>query len=141
MKRFVSLMLVVLLVATLFVGCSSGASSSPEGTYKIKSIDGKDLKTYFTDSLKEQGIAEEDFDSMLGLMGLSMDTLSDFMTITLNKDGTVTMDAMDEDATTGTWKLEGDQLTISADGEDMVFTYSGNEIVAEIEGQKMILSK
>ena len=74
MKRIVSIALVVLMIAALFAGCSG--SSSPEGTYKIKSINGKDVKSYFKESMgalagEGEEITDEQIDAILALMGIN----------------------------------------------------------------------
>ena len=104
MKRIVSIVLVVLMIAALFAGCSS---SSPEGTYKIKSINGKDLKTYFKESfgaMAEEGqeITDDQIEGFLKLMGIN--SMDEFVTFTLESGGT----------------FKDGEITISVDGETMV---------------------
>jgi hypothetical protein len=140
MKRIVSIALVVLMIAALFAGCSS---SSPEGTYKIKSVNGKDLKTYFKESfgaLAEEGqeITDDQIEGFLKLMGIN--SMDEFVTFTLESDGTFKAAMMGEEET-GTWKLEGDKITMTANGSDMTGTFKDGEITISVDGETMVLAK
>lgn len=127
MKRIVSLTVAVLLIAALFVGCSSG----PEGTYKVKTIDGEEYSTYV--------------DMIVGVMtafgGDELKVDADQMKSLLEKAGSFTLKAdgvvesfdVDEEnwtetTKTGTWKLDGEKLTITVDGKTMEGTLKDGEI-------------
>ena len=91
MKRIVSLTLVVLMIAALFVGC--GSDSVP-GTYKLKKINDKSIKEFYEEIAKAAGVD-------LSTMGVDVNKMEDMITITLKDDGTVEMKGsfeMDEDA-------------------------------------------
>lgn len=131
MKRIVSLTLVVLMIAALFVGC--GSDSVP-GTYKLKKINDKGVKEFF-----------DDLGMDLSTLGVDASKLEDMMTMTLKDDGTAEIaDNMDGDGktVTGTWKQDGDKVTISADGEDMEFTFKSGALTytAEESGIKMTMT-
>ena len=131
MKRIVSILLVVLLVASLFVAC--GGSDSPAGTYSIKSIDGKTLKEYFGAAAEEYGF---DVDALLSMMGIDLDHPEDLMSIIVKDDGTVSVKStLDGDGETqaGTWKLDGDKMIITVDGEDQEFTFKNGELTATMD--------
>jgi len=127
MKRIVSLTVAVLLIAALFAGCSSG----PEGTYKVKTIDGEEYSKYV--------------DMLVGLMtafgGDEMKVDADQMksmlekagSFTLKSDGVVEMfDVNEEDWTetskTGVWKLDGEKISITIEGKTMEGTLKDGEI-------------
>ena len=164
MKRIVSLTLVVLMIAALFVGCSSD-SGSPEGTYKLKKINGKSPKDFFTEMMSEMlkafGAEGDVLDAAMEELTGKLDQLGDLMTVELKADGTVEMKskmdaAMSEDeesegeVSTGTWKQDGDKITFTltdADGksETVEGTFKGGEItLSEGEGDEamtMVLGK
>lgn len=140
MKRVISLALAVLMIAALFVGCSSG----PEGTYKIKTVDGQEYSAYV--------------DMLVGMFaafggdqsGMDTDQIKALFekagSITLKADGVVEMfdvdsDTMTETTKTGTWKLDGDKITITANGETMEGTIKDGEITITVDGHSMILVK
>lgn len=140
MKRIVSLVLVVMLVAALFVGCSK--SGSPEGTYYIKSMGGVSME----DMLKKEAGEEFDLDSILSMFKVS--SLGELITMELKADGTVSMknamDAMtgDEDAAmTGTWTQDGSKITITIDGDAQEFTLDGNELTGGEGDEVMVFVK
>lgn len=139
MKRIVSLTLVVLLIAALFVGCGN---SSVEGTYLIKSMGGKTME----DMLKEEAGDNFDLDSVLSMFKVS--SLGELITMEFKADGTVTMknvmDALgsDEDATmSGTWKQEGDKVSITIDNDTQEFTLNGSELSGGEGEESMVFVK
>ncbi len=139
MKRIVSLALVVLLIAALFVGCGN---SSVEGTYLIKSMGGVAVEDMF----KEEAGDDFDLDAILSMFKVS--SLGELITMELKADGTVTMknamDAMDsdEDSTmSGTWKQEGDKVSITIDGDTQEFTLNGSELSGGEGDEAMVFVK
>lgn len=138
MKRFVSIALVVLMIAALFVGCSSNGSL--DGTYKVKAIDGKAVMDYFTEAASKSGV---DVAQALSAMGLSADTLTDMLNITLKSDGTaeVSTKMSEDENSTGTWKQDGDQIIVTIDGDDQVFTLKDGELTTDLGGMTMTLGK
>lgn len=138
MKRIVSLALVVLLIAALFVGCGN---SSVEGTYLIKSMGGVAVEDMF----KEEAGEDFDLDAILSMFKVS--SLGELITMEIKADGTVTMkNAMEleseEDATmSGTWKQEGDKVSITIDGETQEFTLNGSELSGGEGEETMVFVK
>ena len=69
----------------------------------------------------------------------------DFMKLTLNKDGTVTMTtAMGEDSEieTGTWiKIDNKTVEITFDGEAQTCSCDGKKLTIEADGAKVVLKK
>lgn len=139
MKRIVSLILVVLMVAALFVGC--GSSDSLDGTYKLKAIDGKNVKEYFT-AIAEKG--GETLQTVLDFMGIDENTLDNLMTLVLKSDGTFSLNSKmdaEEKSYDGTWTQEGDKLTLTMDNEPQEFTLKDGELTLELKGMTMTLGK
>ena len=76
-------------------------------------------------------------EEMSELFGMEVD-----MTLELKDDNTFVLDlgflaAEGEEGNSGTWKLDGDSLTLSANGEDITTTYDGKTIVLE-EGTEIL---
>ena len=139
MKRIVSLALVVLLIAALFVGCGN---SSVEGTYLIKSMGGMTME----DMLK--AVSGDNFDLDAVLSEYKVSSLGELITMELKADGTVTvkdaMDALDsdEDSTvSGTWKQEGDKVSITIDGDTQELTLNGSELSGGEGDEAMVFVK
>ena len=132
MKRIVSITLVVIMVAALFVGCSS----SVEGKYKLKTINDKEPKAFFTDFMtqmyKALGADEEQLDAAMKELNEGLDKLGDLLIVELKSDGTAemtsdmdaAMDAGEEgeeskpEVVTGTWKQDGDNITLTFPEKD-----------------------
>lgn len=134
MKRIVSITLVVIMVAALFVGCST----SVEGKYKLKTINDKEPKAFFTEMMTQMmtafGMEGEELDKAVKEMNDSLDKLGDLLTIELKADGVMEMKsemdaAMDvgeegeegeeskPESVTGTWKQDGETITLTYPGE------------------------
>ena len=136
MKRIVALALVLVLVAAAFASC--GGSANAEGTYVVKSIGGQTLE----EAVKAQmgGLGDSvDLDAYLKMMGI--ESLDDYMTLELKADGTATISIVMQDAQEGTWKQDGNNVTITIDDEPQVFTLDGNELKASLDDQEYIFVK
>lgn len=138
MKRIVSLSLAVLMLAALFVACSS---NSVEGTYKLTKINDKNVKEYFDDLASLTGMSLE-------VLGLNTENLDNMMVITLNSDKTAEMKSSmegEEEVATGTWEQNGDKISITADGSTTEFTLANGELTLDMgDGEmkmKMVLTK
>lgn len=139
MKRILSLALVVVMVAALFVGC--GSSDSVEGTYKLKAIDGKNIKDYYTEMAEKSG---ETLETVLKSMGVEETDLDNLMTLTLNADGSAAMNSkmdVEEKSYDGTWKQEGDKITVTVDNDPQEFTLKDGEITAKFGDMTLTLGK
>ena len=113
------------------------------GTYKIKSINGKDLKTYFKESfgaLSEEGqeITDDQIEGFLKLMGIN--SMDEFVTFTLEEDGNFKTSMMGEEET-GTWRLDGDKLIMTAGSESLIGTFNNGEITLEMDGESLVLRR
>ena len=74
MKRFVSIALILVVVATLFAACGKKA---PEGKYVVKTMNGKTFEEALKDELGEE------YQDYLKL--LNIDSLEDFMYLTSSR--------------------------------------------------------
>ena len=152
MKRIIALAMAVLLVAALFTGCS-GSSASPAGTYKLDTINGMTIKEYFEDVLKQVaelfGGSVEELGLTLDDIGVDLDSI-DF-SIELKADGTLesksNLDSEDGEleVLSGTWKQDGEKITLTIDGESEVATFKDGKLtIVEGEGDEtmtMVLVK
>ena len=123
-------MSLLLCICVLFSGCTKEI----EGTYKFSKM------TYIEGGVQIELEAGEEF---MGMMTLS----EDFMTLSLNKDGTATMKVsggvdVDAEITAGTWKkLDEKTVEITFDGEAQTCTCDGEKITIEEDGAKVVLKK
>lgn len=133
MKRVVSIVLAVLVVAALLVACGG-----PEGKYVVKSIDGNSVE----DQLKSQADASGvSYDELLKQMGV--DKPEEIVTLELKSDGTAIMDMkIFSSKMEGTWKQDGDKIAITMNDETADFTLKGNELTSpEGEGLQYVFVK
>ena len=134
-KRFAAIVLLVLLTAVLLAGCGGGAA----GKYVIKSMNGKTMEDLFREEAEasEEEMTVEDF-----LKFFEIESLEEYLTLELKEDGTaVSKAAMDDEADTGTWKQEGNKITITIDNEPVEFTLNGRELSATMDGVKYVFVK
>ena len=136
--RILALVLAAVMVCALFVAC---AASKPDGTYKVKTINGKSMKDYMSEQAEAAGYSLED---MLSMIGIKENELNDMSSFTFKSDGTGTasmkMLGMNESADF-TWELKGKDLTITANGESKTLTFENNTISFSEEGQSVVLGK
>lgn len=121
-KRVLTFLMALMMVLGL-AACGGGGGESAAGVYKIT-------------KMSSEGI-EMTTEEMSELFGMEVD-----MTLELKDDNTFVLDlgflaAEGEEGNSGTWKLDGDALTLSADGEDITTTYDGKTIVLE-EGTEIL---
>jgi outer membrane lipoprotein-sorting protein len=132
MKRIISLILVTLLVAALFVGCSK---SDPVGTYKID-MDSM-IEAMKKESDKTKDMSNEEIKDLLKQAGISEDAfgleIKDDSKFTLNYAG---------DKEEGTWKLDGSTLTLTVDNDPLECDYEDGKITMDVgSGMKLIFVK
>ncbi|MCR5004332.1 MAG: hypothetical protein K6A77_00340 [Clostridiales bacterium] len=136
MKRITTFTLVTLLMVAVLAGCSK--SSSAAGTYIVKTIGGQTVEEAFTEMLEQYGDGTT-LDDLLAMFG--MKSIDEFMILELKEDGTAVMKLAGEDDESGTWKEEGDKVTITYDDEPTVFTRKGNELSYQADGQDYVFIK
>ena len=71
---------------------------------------------------------------------MSASDIEDLMVIEFGSGDSVTVKSAGE-SKTGTYKLDGDKLSITIDNETEDFTYSNNEITMDSDGSKIVLKK
>ena len=128
-KRFIGAILMGLLLcfSLVFAGCQAKI----EGTYKFSSM------SYSEGGVQIEINAGEQF---MGMMTLS----EDFMTLTLNADGTATMimKADGEETATGTWKkVDNSNITLTFDSEPQTCAFDGKTITISMDGTTIVLKK
>ncbi|GAA4292319.1 hypothetical protein GCM10023142_27590 [Anaerocolumna aminovalerica] len=116
-KRVLSVLFIVLLFSLLLVGC---------GSKKKTDIDNTSWVLASAESLGIELSAEE-----IGM--------GEFV-IEFKTDGKVTVTA-DGDTSEGTFKVDGDEVTISEGGETMVFTKDGNVLSIDQDGAVLNFEK
>lgn len=124
-------LLLLITMITCFSMLFAGCGTSVEGTYKFKKM-----------SYQEGGVTVEleAGEEFMGMFTLS----ADFMSITLNKDGSAVMSANwgSEETSTGKWEKGGNnKITLEFDGEDLTASCDGTTMEFEIDGVKLTLKK
>ena len=131
MKRIISLLLVTLLVAALFVGCSK---SDPVGTYKI------DMDSMIEAMKKESGElkdkSNEEIKDLLKQTGMSEDAFG----LEIKDDGKFTLEYAGEKEE-GTWKLDGSKITLTVDNDPLECDYEDGKITMDMGGTTLIFVK
>lgn len=123
MKRVISIILAVLLVAALFAGCEPAL----EATYKLKKINGLSLREFLAQY--DNAVTDE-----------QVQQLENRVILTLNKDGT--LDSVGKALVgTGAWTRNGDQVTLVINGEIKVCTFKNGELTYEEDDMTMTLGK
>ena len=127
MKGFKKFLAITMIAAMMLGLVACGGGSSISGTFKVASVDGKTVE----DTVKEYEAA--------GLT-MSASDIEDLMVLEFGSGDSVTVKSAGE-SKTGTYKLDGDKLSITVDNETEDFTYSNNEITMESDGSKIVLKK
>lgn len=111
MKKRVLIFLMALAMLATLAACGGGGKS-PAGTYKLTQIN--------------SGGEEMSVKDLADLFGMEID-----MTLELKDDKSFTWDMGlwgEGESASGTWKMDGDSLVLSAEGEDLPVTYDGKTI-------------
>lgn len=131
MKKRVLTVLLALAMMVGLVACGGGGGG---GTSEAKSAAG----TYHLDSMKS-GDEEITMKEMSEIMGSEI-----IVAMELKDDNSFTLDwgvLEAGDNVSGTWKLDGDALTLSAAGDSLDVTYDGKTIVLDVEGEILTFVK
>ena len=132
MKRIISLILVTLLVAALFVGCSK---SDPVGTYKID-MDSM-IEATKKESDKTKDMSNEEIKDLMKQTGMSEDAFG----LEIKDDGKFTLEYAG-DKEEGTWKLDGSTLTLTVDNDPLECDYEDGKITMDVgSGTTLIFVK
>lgn len=133
MKRIISAVIVALMIAALLVGCGS----SPVGHYVVKSIDGKSVDEALQASADAAGMSKEDYLKQLGVP-----SAEEIIVMDLKSDNTAVMEIkMFSTTKEGTWKQDGDKVTITIDNDGADFTFKGNELTSQSGDQQYVFVK
>ncbi len=129
----------LLLIIGLVLGLSGG-SSSPEGTYKLKTIDGKNVKAYFSEMAEQ---SNDSLSDLLGYFNISESDLDSLMTITINSNGTGRMNTISSDPVDFNWELKDDQLILTYNFSDIVETceFKNGAITMQNDGFTLVFRK
>ena len=122
-KRALTFLMALAMIVSL--AACGGGSKGPAGTYKLTSMN--------TDGL------EMSVEEMSALFGMDIE-----MTLQLKDNNSFTLDMgilSEGESTSGTWKMDGDSLILSADGEELPVTYDGKTIVMGVEGDTLTFQK
>ncbi len=141
MKRTLALLIVVIMLAAAFAACTKPKVEEPkvEGTYKIKTINGKTPYEYFKSEADAEGI---DVGMLLTLMGLSEETVNQFMVITLEKDGKAVINIMGEEPESCTWELKDSKtVTFKSGGETIEAEYKNGTLTMTEDDMTYVLEK
>ena len=137
MKRIVAIALVVFMALAVLASCGGG-SSNPEGKYAVKTVNGKTVEEMIKSELGDMA-AGMDINDLLKLAGI--DSLDDYMNLEIKAGGTAVINMADAGSQEGTWKQDGNKITITIGGEPVEFTLSGNELKAAMDGQELVFAK
>lgn len=121
-KRVLTLLMALAMIASL-AACSG--SKSPAGTYQLAKI--------------SSGGEEMDVQEMTELFGMEID-----MSLELKDDKSFTWNLGfwgDGEDASGNWKMEGDTLILTAEGEELPVTYDGKTITMDLEGELFTFEK
>ena len=122
-KRVLTFLMALAMIASL--AACGGGSKGPAGTYKLTSMN--------------TGGLEMSVEEMSALFGMDIE-----MTLQLKDNNSFTLDMgilSEGESTSGTWKMDGDSLILSADGEELPVTYDGKTIVMGVEGDTLTFQK
>ncbi|MBR0135249.1 MAG: hypothetical protein IJM18_03535 [Clostridia bacterium] len=136
MKRTLALLIVVIMLAAAFAACTK---PKVEGTYKIKTIDGKTPYEYFKSKADAEGL---DVGMLLTLMGISEETLNNFMEVKLEKDGKAVVKIMGEEPESCTWELKDSKtVTFKSGDETSEAEYKNGTLTMTEDGMTCVLEK
>ena len=126
MKKFLkipAILLVIIMTVSVFTACGSKESAAePDpnaGVYRLASI---------------MGMSVEDAQELTG------EDYTDYLTVELMDGGKGKMTIEGEEYNVE-WELEGDALTIKADGDSVTGTLEDGKITAEFEGVEVTFIK
>ena len=135
MKKVLCLLLAAVMLTCVFAACSG---PKLEGRYTLKTINGKTPLDYFKDEAAEEDI---DIDMLFSFFGLTEETVSEYIVLTLEKDGSSTIAVMGEDAKTGAWEYKDGYVIISDGDETTELKYANGTLSIEENGEAYVFSK
>lgn len=125
-KRVLALMMVLaMMVCLVACGGNGGSDANVAGTYNLVKMNAGGVSVDLGQLTEQAGVEVK-------------------IALVLNEDGNFTLDmsavGMGE-SISGTWKADGNKLTLNAEGEDVPATLDGKTITLEQDGQSMTFEK
>ncbi|MBQ9234493.1 MAG: DUF4923 family protein [Lachnospiraceae bacterium] len=122
MKRILTAVLMLATLMILCVGCGKGKDVS--GTYKLDSM---------------AGMSVADLQKQYDELGISMN-VADMITVEIKSDDTFTM-KMDSESYSGTYKLDGDNISLTVDGDTQKGTLKDGTLTIGEGNEQMVFKK
>ena len=117
----------------------SASANTPGGASQKQNLAGVwDIQN--VDELLEQSMADSDEELPDEVKSLAAEIFPDICFMNINADGTFQLVAMAE-TVDGTWEYNGDELTLTAEGEPIVGKLDGTTFTLEEGGMKMVFAK
>ena len=122
-RRVLAIALAALMLVALLAACGGGGGSKNEGKYVLNKrvMDGE----------------EWDLASFAELMDTDVDSIKNMFTIELKSGGKATLVFGDEEPDDATWKVDGEKLIFSAEGETLEASIKNGTITLEEDGSVM----
>ncbi len=115
-KRLALLLALVMVCATMLTAC--GGSKLSNTTWYLTKLNIEDIE-----------VTAEQIEEMYGESKIEF------------KNGGLCKVRLDGEDSEGDWKLDGDKVIISNDGEELACALSDSELVIDVEGVKMTFTK
>ena len=139
MKRIISLSMVILLLAALFVGCDVVSEflspTTAEGLYELKSVSGMDVRTFVAKLLNRTALSDQEVNALLQKGGIK--SLEQCMMLEMREDGSFTAYAVGNKKIDGSWRLDGSKIIINGHEYD----FKTGDIVMEYAGETIVMTK
>ena len=121
-KRVLTFLMAMAMIVSL---AACGGNKGPAGTYKLT-------------TMKSDGL-EMNVEELAALFEMDIQ-----VTLQLKDDNSFTLDMGflgDGENASGTWKMDGNSLILTAEGEELAVTYDGKTIVMDMEGEILTFKK
>ncbi len=136
MKKTLSLLIAAIMIFAAFSAC---AKPNVEGVYTLKSINGMTPYEYFQAEASDENI---DVADLLSFLGLTEETINQFMVITLEKDGKAKVQVFGEETEEGTWELTKiNTVTLKMSDEVSELAYLAGTLTVKDDDMIYVLSK
>lgn len=128
LKKQILTFLMTLVMIVSLVACGGGeGGKNPAGVYNLTKMG--------------SGAEEITVEEMVEIAGMDIG-----MTLELKEDNSFVLNMglfadEGEDSVSGTWKMDGDSLILSAEGDDISVTYDDSTIVMDMEGEFLTFEK
>ena len=122
MKKTLTIVLAAVLLLGLLAACGGGGSSKYEGTYVLSKLSDWTVQEY------------------ADLLEMSLEEAQDSFKLVLKSGGKADF-IEDGEAESVNWKVDGEKITLSADGETLEGTIKDGKIVFDFDGDALELTK